>query len=73
VFAFLDGDYRDHPEEIVSLLAPIAAGVFEFVLGNRVLLSDSRMPLFPQALYGNLLATHRIKWFWRYEYTDLGP
>ena len=41
VFAFLDSDYSDHPEEIVSLLAPIAAGEFEFVLGSRVLLPNS--------------------------------
>src|SRR5512146_34263 len=37
VIAFLDGDGSDPPEAIERLLAPLAAGTHDFVLGSRVL------------------------------------
>jgi glycosyltransferase involved in cell wall biosynthesis len=73
IVVFLDGDFSDYPEEIVSLLEPIEKGEMDFVLGSRMIMSDSRMALLPQARYGNQLAVFLIKIFFSHSYTDLGP
>ena len=73
IVVFLDGDFSDYPEEIVSLLEPIEKGEMDFVLGSRMLISESRMALLPQARYGNQLAVFLIKIFFSHSYTDLGP
>jgi len=73
IVVFLDGDFSDYPEEIVSLLKPIEKGEMDFVLGSRMIISKSRMALLPQARYGNQLAVFLIKLFFGHSYTDLGP
>ena len=73
IVVFLDGDFSDYPEEIVSLLEPIEKGEIDFVLGSRMIISESRMALLPQARFGNQLAVFLIKLFFNHAYTDLGP
>lgn len=77
VITFLDGDYSDHPDEITSLLAPIASGDADFVVGSRLLGARlgrvERGALLPQARFGNRLACTLMRWFWSARYTDLGP
>ena len=73
IVVFLDGDFSDYPEEIVSLLEPIEKGEMDFVLGSRMIISESRMALLPQARFGNQLAVFLIKLFFNHSYTDLGP
>ena len=73
IVVFLDGDFSDYPEEIVSLLEPIEKGEMDFVLGSRMIISESRMALLPQARYGNQLAVFLINFFFSHSYTDLGP
>ena len=73
IVVFLDGDFSDYPEEIVSLLEPIEKGEIDFVLGSRMIISESRMALLPQARFGNQLAVFLIKLFFNHSYTDLGP
>ncbi|MFA9410732.1 MAG: glycosyltransferase family 2 protein, partial [Deltaproteobacteria bacterium] len=35
IVVFLDGDYSDHPDELVSLIDPIRAGDADMVIGSR--------------------------------------
>ena len=73
IVVFLDGDFSDFPEEIVSLIDPIEKEGKDFVLGSRMILPKSRTALLPQARYGNQLAVFLIKLFFKHAYTDLGP
>jgi hypothetical protein len=73
VVAFLDADYSDHPEELPALLAPIAEGAADLVIGSRVLGEREAGSLLPQARFGNFLACTLIRWIYRQRYTDLGP
>ena len=73
IVVFLDGDFSDFPEEIVSLIDPIEKEGKDFVLGSRMILPKSRAALLPQARYGNQLAVFLIKLFFKHTYTDLGP
>ena len=73
IVVFLDGDFSDDPEEIILLLEPIEKGEIDFVLGSRMIISESRMALLPQARFGNQLAVFLIKLFFNHVYTDLGP
>ena len=73
IVVFLDGDFSDFPEDIVELVSPIEKGDADFVLGSRMILTESRRALLPQARYGNRLAVFLIKLFFNYSFTDLGP
>ena len=73
IVVFLDGDFSDFPEEIVSLIDPIEKEKQDFVIGSRMIIPKSRAALLPQARYGNQLAVFLIKLFFKYTYTDLGP
>jgi glycosyltransferase involved in cell wall biosynthesis len=73
VVVFLDADFSDHPEELPSLLAPIAAGAADLVVGSRVLGRREPGALLPQARAGNLVACLLIRLLYHHRYTDLGP
>ncbi len=73
VVVFLDGDYSDFPEELEDLVRPVLRGEADLVIGSRVIKSESRRALLPQAYWGNKLATFLIQMFWKFNYTDLGP
>ena len=73
VVAFLDADGSDHPGELPLLLAPIADGSADLVIGSRVLGRRERGALLPQARAGNLVACALIALLYGHRYTDLGP
>ncbi|MFM9942610.1 MAG: glycosyltransferase family 2 protein [Hyphomicrobiaceae bacterium] len=73
IVVFLDGDYSDHPDEMVSLVDPIITGGNDMVIGSRVLGEREAGALTPQQRFGNWLATRLIRLFWGVRYTDLGP
>jgi len=73
VVAFLDADGSDFAEELPLLLAPIAAGEVDLVIGSRVLGRREPGALLPQARAGNLVACALIALLYRHRYTDLGP
>lgn len=73
IVVFLDADFSDHPEELPSLVAPIAAGRADLVIGSRTLGRRERGALLPQARAGNLVACVLIRWLYGHRYTDLGP
>jgi len=72
VVVFLDGDYSDHPEEMLLLLAAIRAGA-DLVIGSRALGNREPGALLPQARFGNRLACFLIRLLYGHRYTDLGP
>ena len=73
VVVFLDGDHSDHPEELPRLLAPIAEGQADLVIGSRALGTRERGSMTPQQVFGNRLACTLMRWLYGVHYTDLGP
>lgn len=73
ILVFLDADFSDHPEQMERLVAPIARGKADLVIGSRTLGNREHGALtFAQRL-GNALACTLIQRFWGHRYTDLGP
>jgi hypothetical protein len=73
VVVFLDADGSDFAVEVPLLLAPIAAGHTDFVVGSRVLGRREPGALMPQARAGNFVACLLIRLLYGHRYTDLGP
>lgn len=73
IVVFVDADFSDHPEELPQLIAPIASGDFDLVVGSRILGDREPGALLPQARAGNWFAVRLIRWLYGHSYTDLGP
>ena len=73
IVAFLDADYSDHPQELISIARPIARGQADLVVGSRVLGRRQPGALLPQARFGNWLAAGLIRLLYGLRVTDLGP
>ena len=72
VVVFMDADYSDHPEQLSRLLEKIEGG-YDMVIGSRSIGRREKGSMLPQQRFGNWLATTLIKWFYKYQYSDLGP
>lgn len=70
--AFMDADHSDYPEELPQLLAPIAEGRADLVIGSRVHHAQPGS-LTPQQRFGNRLACWLMRACFGARYTDLGP
>jgi glycosyltransferase involved in cell wall biosynthesis len=73
IVVFVDADFSDHPDELPRLIAPIAAGAADLVIGSRVRGEREPGALLPQARAGNLVACWLIRLLYGHRYTDLGP
>ena len=73
IVVFLDGDYSDYPEEMVSLVKPIKEDGVDLVIGSRATGEMEKGAMMPQQIFGNWLATCLIRLIYGYEFTDLGP
>ncbi len=73
IVVFLDADYSDYPEEMPQLVAPILKDDMDLVIGSRALGEMESGSMTPQQVFGNWLATNLIRFFYKYEFTDLGP
>jgi glycosyltransferase involved in cell wall biosynthesis len=73
VIVFMDGDASDDPADMSALVAPIADGAADLVLGSRTLGKREAGALTPQQMFGNWLACLLMRWIWGARYTDLGP
>lgn len=71
IVVFLDGDYSDYPGEMTGLVRPIVEQGYDLVIGCRLKVQRSAMPL--QQVLGNRLATGLIKLFYGRRFRDLGP
>ena len=69
---FLDADFSDDPRHLPELLAPIAKGQADLVIGSRVALALPGSLTLPQRL-GNRLACWLMRRLFGARYTDLGP
>jgi len=67
IVVFLDADYSDHPEEMDSIIGPIARGEADLVLGVR----QTARPW--HARLGTGLCVWLINRLWGSCYQDLGP
>lgn len=72
VVVILDGDHSDHVEDLPDLLAPIARGEADLVLGERVT-RGQRGALLPQQRFGNRLASVLMWGLVGRRYLDMGP
>ncbi len=73
IVVFLDADYSDYPEEMYQLVDPILKDGMDMVIGSRALGEMEAGSMTPQQVFGNWLATNLIRFFYQYEFTDLGP
>jgi glycosyltransferase involved in cell wall biosynthesis len=73
IVVFLDADYSDYPQDLHTVVKPIANGKADMVIGSRMSGTREKGALLPQAVFGNKLATFLIRLFWGFKYTDLGP
>ncbi len=70
---FMDGDGSDVPGEAERLLAPIAEGRADVVLGSRTMGRAEDGALNTHQRAGNALAVFLMRLLWGHRYTDLGP
>ena len=73
VLIFMDGDGSFVPGEALALLAPLAQGRADLVLGSRMQggMSPGAMP--PHQLFGNRLVAWLLRRLYGLVVTDLGP
>jgi len=71
IVAFVDADGSDELSRLPDLIAPVAVGEADLVLGRRV--PDERKALSFQQRFGHILATGLIRLFWKHRFRDLGP
>ena len=73
IVVFLDGNYSDHPDEIIRIVEPVAEDNYDLVCGSRVMGHAEAGALRFPVLFGNFLATTLIRLLYGFHYTDLGP
>lgn len=71
IVAFVDADGSDELSLLPALIAPVAAGEQDLVLGRRVPVEVAALSI--QQRFGHWLATGLICLFWKHRYRDLGP
>ncbi len=73
IVVFVDGNYSDHPDEIIRLVEPIVNEGYDMVCGSRIMGEAEEGSLRFSVRYGNLLATTLIRLLYGFKYTDVGP
>jgi glycosyltransferase involved in cell wall biosynthesis len=73
IVVFLDGDGADDPAQLPELIAPIARGDADLVIGSRTRGRREAGSLTPQQRAGNAVAVLAIRALYRHRFTDLGP
>jgi len=71
IVAFVDADGSDDLACLPVLIAPVADGEQDLVLGERI--PTVRRALSLQQRFGHLLATTLIRLIWNHRFADLGP
>lgn len=73
VLVYMDGDFSSLPGEMGRLLAPLAAGEADLVLGSRTLGHIASRAMLPHQRFGNWLSSRLMSKLYRVKVTDLGP
>jgi len=71
IVAFVDADGSDELSLMTDLIAPVAAGEADLVLGRRIPVVAAALSF--QQRFGHFLATGLIRLFWKHRFRDLGP
>ena len=73
IIVFLDGDASDYPEEMTSLVRPIAEDDADLVIGSRLAGVREAGAMLPHQVLANRLFTALIRVLFGHRFTDLGP
>jgi glycosyltransferase involved in cell wall biosynthesis len=73
IIVFLDGDGSDCPELIPSLVAPIAEGSCDFVIGSRTRGDREAGSMTPHQLFAGRIIGLAMRLLYGVGYTDMGP
>lgn len=73
IVVFLDGDGSDPPQCVSALVAPIAAGDADFVLGSRVRGKREPGSLSPQQIAAALIGSALLRLVYGSRFSDLSP
>lgn len=73
VVVFADADGSDNPSDLSALVAPLAAGDADLVVGSRVKGGAEAGALTPQQRFGNALASTWLRVRFGLPASDLGP
>ena len=73
IYAFLDGDHSDHPQQLPDVLAPILAGEADLVIGSRRRGRRLGGAHPPHAVLGTRLCVALMNLLLGTRATDLGP
>jgi glycosyltransferase involved in cell wall biosynthesis len=73
IVVFLDGDGSDCPEFMPSLVDPIAAGTYDFVIGSRARGKREPGSMNFQQLFAGRLAGVLVRLLYGVHYTDMCP
>ena len=73
IILFMDADGADDPADAESIVAPVASGEADLVIGSRMIGRVEKGALTLPQRFGNRLATRLINLFWGVRFTDLGP
>ena len=73
VVVFLDADASDDPSEMDTLVAPVASGEADMVIGARTPDGRQAGSLTVPQRFGNVLACRLMRIFWASSFSDLGP
>jgi glycosyltransferase involved in cell wall biosynthesis len=71
VIAFLDGDGSDRPELLPALIAPIASGAYDFVIGSRARGERERGSMSLHQIAAGYVAGAVTRWLYGVRYTDM--
>lgn len=73
IVVWMQADLSEDPEEARALMAPIAAGEADLVIGSRTMGEAAEGALLPHQQFGNWLACFLMRVFWGHRFSDLGP
>jgi glycosyltransferase involved in cell wall biosynthesis len=73
VVVFLDGDHSDYPAEMDRLVAPIAGGRADLVIGSRLAGNMQAGAMYWHAYLGNRLLSWMVRGITGCRVTDIGP
>lgn len=73
VIVYIDADQSSRPDELATLLTPIAEGRADLVLGSRVLGTVEAGAMGPHQRFGNWLTAAIMSTLYDVKVTDLGP
>ena len=73
IIVFIDADFSDYPSEMPKLVEPIKNDFADLVIGSRALGSKEKGSMTLPQIFGNWLATSLLRFFYKVNFTDLGP